>query len=87
VDNILWTITLKQATHYLDSLQLTFGKKINIKSGKTKSTTGSIGFDSRLTLEQGHLIAINFIWAGSNFCLLTFTFISLISSCYGQSEQ
>jgi len=38
----------------------------------------------------GHFIAINFIWAGQtslSFCLLTCTFISLISSGSGQDEQ
>jgi len=39
---------------------------------------------------NGHFIAINFSWAGQallGFCLLTFTFISLISSGSGQDKQ
>jgi hypothetical protein len=39
---------------------------------------------------NGHFIAINFICAGQtslDFCLLTCTFISLISSCSGLDEQ
>ena len=35
-------------------------------------------------------IPINFIWAGQaslDFCLLTFTFLSLMISGFGQDEQ
>ena len=39
---------------------------------------------------NGHFIAINFSWAGQaslDFCLLTFTFLSLIISGSRQDEQ
>jgi len=39
---------------------------------------------------NGHFIAISIIWTGQaslGFCLLTFTFISLIISGSGQDEQ
>ena len=51
-----------------------------------------LGFAARLAgrWNNGHFIAINFIWAGQaslNFCRLTFIFISLFSSGSGQDEQ
>ena len=39
---------------------------------------------------NGHFITINIIWAGQaslGFCLLTFTFLSLIISGSGRDEQ
>jgi len=57
-----------------------------------KAHAGNIGFAARLAgrWSNEHFIAINFIWAGQtllNFCLLTFTFLSLCSSGSGQDEQ
>jgi hypothetical protein len=57
-----------------------------------KATACNIGFAARLAghWSNGHFITINISWAGQallGFCLLTCTFIFLISSGSGQDEQ